>query len=73
MPKFIWAVDGESQAIVEAQDYEEAVRKAIALRMRIGQTAEEAVGWFNKGDIVLSIDVSTEDVEPYQGDIEDQD
>ena len=70
MLKFIWISDGETQATILAENEEQAKRKAIAIRIRhCEQTAEEAIGWFSRNDMVVHIKDEVTEIEPYEGDI----
>ena len=74
---FIWDCGGESVFPIAAKDRDEAVRKAIALRMREaeGDTPEEklaeAVRWFDKNDQILEVNCDPLDIPPFEGDLPD--
>jgi hypothetical protein len=55
---------------IEAASHDAAYRVAIANRMASGQTAREAVAWFNKDDTLEEVDGPVTDA-PYEGELPD--
>lgn len=84
MHKYLWIVNGHSKSIIKAENEEQALRKAISLRIAAIQQleevlkltectnpAQEAIWRFSHTDMLVSLDVDELDAEPYQGDIKE--
>lgn len=75
--KFIWYYDGKEGFMIDAQDYDEAYRKALARWMETGLNIREAVGWFARKDTlddIAEVDsyepgLPTLEIAPYVGDL----
>lgn len=82
MHKYLWIVNGDSKAIIKAENEEQALRKVISLCITAQQElekelkltestnpAQDAIWRFNHKDMLVTIDIEEQDAEPYQGDI----
>jgi len=70
---FIWST-GESVTPITAKDADEAFRKVLAIRMTLVEGTEqerlyEAYRWYCKNDTLLEVDCDEPEVEPYKGEI----
>ena len=82
MEKYLWIIGGNPRAIITAQNTEQAIRKAIAIRISEDELlektlglinnhdkAKEAIEQFSRRDMLVNIRVDELDAEPYTGDI----
>lgn len=82
MEKYLWIIGGNPRAIITAQNTEQAIRKAIAIRISEDELLEKTLGLinnhdkakkaiehFNRRDMLVNIRVDELEAEPYTGDI----
>lgn len=54
MATFVWIAEDGARTF-EAENDEAAYEKVIAFRMSLGQTREDAEGWFQKNDQIVEV------------------
>jgi hypothetical protein len=70
MAQFVWTSPCGT-GLINADDRDQAIRKIIASRMQAGESVGDALRHFRKNDDLFQLDCEPLEIEPYFGDLPD--